>query len=402
MLNRNSVLTALLLNRPSTRTQLAAATGISPATVTRIVDTLLADGTLVEGNEIIATNRGRRARNVDLVPDRQFVLGIDLGATNTRILLTNLLAEPLHAKEVTTPVALHPEGLARWVEDELRAAAGEHWGAIRQICLGLPGAVSQHEDTVSNAPNLPQVEEPKFLGELRRALDKPLRIDNDANYALLGEQRFGAARGEPTAAMLTLGAGVGTGLAVDGRILRGRRGLVGEFGQLPAGPLGSQLEHMVTGPGILRRAAEASIRLGTPAGLFAEDAGPGVRALRTQFDQALLIVLTAIVVASEPSTIVLGGGISKSLTPSLSQFEDALQRTLRFTPKLVPPALGDYSGAVGAAVAGLQAVYLDLGVDPQALSELPHSGALNLASIVDAQAVSPTSSGLAEGSSCGT
>lgn len=380
-LNRNSVLTELLLSRPSTRTQLAAATGISPATVTRVVDALLADGILVEGEEIVATNRGRRARSVDLIPDQQFVLGIDLGATNTRILLTDLLAQPLLARELPTPTMLSAAELARWVESELRSTAGDNRESIGQICLGLPGAVSQQHGTVSNAPNLPQVEDPEFLRELQSRLNRPFSIDNDANYALLGEQRFGAALEQPTAAMLTLGSGVGTGLAVDGHILQGRLGLVGEFGQLPAGPLGSRLEHMVTGPGILRRAAESSIKLSSPAELFAEDAGPEIQSLRTQFDQALLIVLTAIVVASEPSTIVLGGGISKSLIPSLAQFENALQRTLRYTPKLVPPALGDFSGAVGAAVAGLQAAYLILGVNAQVLRELPRSGALDLASI---------------------
>ena len=61
--------------------------------------------------------------------------------------------------------------------------------------------------------------------------------------------------------MLTLGAGVGAGLAVEGRLLWGARGLVGEFGQLPVGPMGSRLEQMVTGPGIMQRAQEANAHL---------------------------------------------------------------------------------------------------------------------------------------------
>ena len=107
-----------------------------------------------------------------------------------------------------------------------------------QIALGLPGAVGEAGDQVSNAPNLPQIEDPAFLAGLRAALPAPIVIDNDANYALLGEQRFGAASAAPTAAMITLGAGLGSALAIGGRLLRGKHGLVGEFGQLPVGPFG--------------------------------------------------------------------------------------------------------------------------------------------------------------------
>ncbi|HEY0904054.1 MAG TPA: ROK family protein [Marmoricola sp.] len=380
-LNRSAILTELLRSRPSSRKQLAVSTGVSQPTVTRAVDELIADGLLFEGQEIIVESRGRRARTIDLVADRALVLGVDLGASNTRVLLADLLATPIAVAVLSTPPALPPRDLARWLAEELRTVAGPQWRRISQVALGLPGAVSQEDGSVSNAPNLSQVESPEFLATLREALGKPLQIDNDANYALLGELRFGAARESPNAAILTLGAGLGAGLAVEGRLLQGSRGLVGEFGQLPAGPMGSRLEQLVTGPGILRRAREANAHLEDPSALFAEGAPPHVRALRAQFDQALLLVLMAIVVSCEPDTIVLGGGISKSLIPDLGQYEDSLRMALRYSPTLTAAALGDYSGAAGAAVASLHAEYASIGVQRDALASLPGGTTLNVASL---------------------
>ncbi|MGR0220851.1 ROK family protein [Agromyces sp. ZXT2-6] len=76
---------------------------------------------------------------------------------------------------------------------------------------------------MSNAPNLPQVEEPGFLELVRAQSGRPVRADDDANLALLGEQHLGAARDAPTAVIITIGACLGAGIAIDGRILRRAR-----------------------------------------------------------------------------------------------------------------------------------------------------------------------------------
>jgi predicted NBD/HSP70 family sugar kinase len=412
-LNRNAVLTELLNQRPATRKQIAEATGISAATVTRAVDQLILDGVVCEVSEVVVENRGRRAILLDLVADASLVLGIDLGASNTRMIATDLLANPVMAIEVSTPTELAPTELALWVADQAKLAMGERWDTVAAVSLGLPGAVSQVDRSVSNAPNLRQVEDSTFLTVCELAMGLPLHADNDANLALLGELRFGAARHTPYAALLNLGAGLGVGIAIEGVILRGRHGLVGEFGQIPVGTHGERLESYTTGPGLLRHAAAAGVELASPADLFA--AGPtgaadepGTEAgmlgstgaferiggpnqaratLRAEFDQALVTVLTAIAVSSEPETIVLGGGIAKSLTDSLGSYQLLLERNIRIAPTLTSVELGDFSGAAGGVVSALHAVYLDLGVQPSSLSALPKSNALSLKSIHDIRRV---------------
>ncbi len=384
-MNRSAVLAEVLRSAPASRKQVAEATGISSATVTRAVDQLIAEGVLREGSEIVSENRGRRAVLLDLVADRSYVLGIDLGASNTRFVLADLIASPVLACEVRTPSDLDADALAAWLAGEVRAACGNEWPIVGAICLGLPGAVSRIDRAVSNATHLPQVEGHGFLKAFEAAVGVTVLTDNDANLALLGEQRFGAARISPTAAMLTLGTGLGAGLAIEGTVLKGDHGLVGEFGQLPVGPLGARLEHMVTGPGILQQAAEAGLPLGTPAELFVENATGHLHALRAQFDHALMIVLTAISVSCEPETIVLGGGIAKSLTTSLGRYQASLERNLHISPALVPAVLGDFSGAVGAVVESLHALYAGLGIEQQFLAELPASQTLTPESIRNVQ-----------------
>lgn len=381
VLNRNAVLTALLRLRPASRKQIADSTGISTATVSRAVEQLIAEGLVREGSEVIVEARGRRPISLDIVAEKQLVLGIDLGASSTRVILADLVGTPLSVVVVPTPEKGNGRDLSDWLAGVARTTAGSAWSRVSSISVGLPGAVSRVARTVSNAPNLAQIEDSGFLSDLESALERPVLVDNDANLALLGEQRFGAARHTPTAAMLTLGTGLGAALSIDGRIIHGRHGLVGEFGQLPVGPLGTRLEHMVTGPGIMGRAAEAGVALSSPADLFSGDISPSIASMRGSFDQALLIVLTAVAVSCEPEVIVLGGGISHSLISNTKHYEVALKENLREAPALVAAELGDFSGAVGAVVSSLHSLYAELGVEKDSFMALPSAQTLTLASI---------------------
>ncbi|WP_084079295.1 ROK family transcriptional regulator [Demequina sp. NBRC 110057] len=373
---KGQVLAALLRRRPASRKQLAEATGISPATVSRTIDQLIADDLVVEGESLVEERRGRRQVLLDIVAADRLALGIDLGGSRTRCVLVDLAGAPLASLEQPTPVQLPAVDLARWIAGLARQSAGDRWAAVRAVGIGLPGAVGEDPRTVSNAPNLPQIEDPAFLRTCVEAVGRPLVVDNDANDALLGEQRFGAAAGHGSAAMVTLGAGLGVGLAVDGRVVRGRRGLVGEFGQLPFGPSGERLETRVTGPAISARGREAGIDLDDPAALFRAGASDAVADVRRGFDDALVTALAAVAVACDPDTIVLGGGIAKSLRDDLPLYQERLTSTLHVAPTLVHTALGDFAGAAGAAVGALHVAYGELDIPEGELVDLPAAGAL--------------------------
>lgn len=364
---REDVLAEVLRSDATTRLEVASATGLSSATVSRAIDTLIAEGIVRESSDIATGLPGRRAVRLEVVSDRAHVAGVDLGASTTRIVIADLLGGPVGVRRLPTPAALGPAQLAAWLHEQVTETAGPAT-PISAMRVGIPGAVAAEDRRVTNAPNLSQVEDPVFLATLEAATTISVDIDNDANYALLGEQKFGAAQSSPTAGMLTIGTGLGAAIAIDGRLLRGRRGIVGEFGHLLVGPLGTRLENMVTGPMLSRRASELGSHLGSPAELFGPHVPGQLSALVSEFDHALLVALTALIVSCDPAVVVLGGGIATSLGPRLRDYEQELERNLHVRIPVVLAALDDYSGAIGAVVAGLQTVYADMGV---ALAKVP-------------------------------
>ncbi|MGA1837659.1 ROK family transcriptional regulator [Herbiconiux sp. 11R-BC] len=390
---RREVLTELLSAHRTTRVDVASTTGLSPATVSRAVDALVSEGIVRETRDIHTGMRGRRAVLLEVVPDLQHVAGVDLGATTTRVVIANFLGEPVRSVQVPTPTDKGSAALGQWLAGIVKDAH-QDYRPPTAVAVGLPGAVKTDDRSVSNAPNRREVEDPAFLGAFQSHLGVTAEIDNDANFALLGEQKFGAARDAPTAAMMTIGAGLGCAMSIDGRIIRGRRGIVGEFGHLLVGPLGSRLENMVTGPMLRRRAQELGHELDSPADLFRSDRPAVLDAVVSQFDQALMVALTALIVSSDPAVVVLGGGIAKSLTSRLGRYEEAIASNLNVFTPVVNSQLGDFSGAMGAVVACLQSVYEQLGVSESDLSRLPAARPLGQSELSPAferrDAASPT------------
>jgi predicted NBD/HSP70 family sugar kinase len=373
--NRSAVLAQVLARGSVTRTAIGQETGLSPATVSRIVEQLLAEGLLSEADGTPSASRGRRATSLKIQAERTVVCGVDLGGSNVRIVVADLAARPLVTRTVPTPASGDAGTLGRWLAHLILDTVDQQLPLLDSVALGLPGAVRRDDRSVSNAPNLRQVEDPAFLRVLEQQLGIDVEVDNDSNYALLGELRFGAARDARTAVMFTVGAGLGAGVALDRRLFHGSTGLVGEFGHLPAGPLGTSLEQLISGPGILSRARELGLPFDNPADVF-HSTDPRLSPVKQHIEQALLIVLTAAVVAYEPDVIILGGGISHALEPGLERLNERLRGIVPTAAAVLSTELGDLSGALGAVVAALHTTYRRLGLDDLHLTHVPHRDAL--------------------------
>jgi glucokinase len=195
--------------------------------------------------------------------------------------------------------------------------------------------------------------------------DGPVPVVNDAQAALLGEVWQGAARGSRNVALLTLGTGVGGALMVDGRLLRGAIGRAGHLGHISLDPGGppdvtncpGSLEHAV---GNVTVEARTGGRFTTTHDLIvahgAGDAGASCVWLRSV--QALAAAVASIVNVTDPDTFIIGGGIARAGAALFDPLADYLDR-YEWRPhgrrvKVVPAALGEYAGALGAAWNGLQ------------------------------------------------
>ena len=377
-LNRSAVLTHFLAVEVSTRTELARATGLSQATVSRVVEGLLQEALVIEGSSVVSGRRGRAAVSLKVRAELGLICGVDLGGTNCRFLLADLLGRPLAITSHLTPCELGADALAVWVTERVRDLVAGRGSDLKAVAVGLPGVVSPSRLEVSGAPNLPQIEGEVFARRLARHMPAVVTMHNDSNLALLGELRFGAGRGMSTAVMFTIGTGVGAGVAIDGQLFSGRHGMVGEFGYLPAGPSGELIEAMLSGSGLVTRARALGARVHSAADVFDPDASTILAPIRAQFDRGLLLAIVAASVAYEPEAVIIGGGLSAVIAPRLGETIRQLRDLVPAAPDLVIAELGDLSGTLGALAAASKSAYIALGVTEADTAALPPSTAVDI------------------------
>ena len=104
--------------------------------------------------------------------------------------------------------------------------------------MGLPGPIRQEDGVVGSSAILPGWVGVPAVGEMRRRLDIPILVDNDANLGALAEAAFGAARDASDLVYLKVASGIGAGLILNGRLYRGSAGLAGELGHVLVDPEG--------------------------------------------------------------------------------------------------------------------------------------------------------------------
>jgi predicted NBD/HSP70 family sugar kinase len=288
---------------------------------------------------------------------RGLVCGIDVGASNCRFLVADLTGNPVTVSQDPTPVTISAAALADWVAGRAMAGAGDA-GPLRSVVVGLPGMIARDGVTISGAPNVPQIEGEAFARQLAAAMPAPVLLYNDSDLALLGELRFGAGRGLADVVMFTIGAGLGSGVVIAGELLRGRRGLTGEFGYLPIGPSGETVEDLLSGNGLVRQARALHVPVRDAVEVFCHPADVFEPVLE-RFDRALVLALAAAAVAYEPSAIIVGGGLSPAVAKRLDMARLRLAELLPGPPPdLLLASLGDLSGTLGALAVG----YRELGM----------------------------------------
>jgi glucokinase len=204
--------------------------------------------------------------------------------------------------------------------------------------------------------------------------------DNDATCAAVAEWVLGAASGTTDALVVTLGTGIGGGVVAEGRVLRGAEGFAGEVGHMVVDPSGPRCtcgkrgcwERFASGSGLARLAREAAHagRLGSVVHLAGDDpdavrgehvteaarAGdPQAQAVLDELGWWIAVGLSNLALVLDPEVIVLGGGMIEALPLVLLSVRREFTATLegaerRPEIRIVPAALGEQAGAVGAAL----------------------------------------------------
>ncbi len=241
-INKSVVLNTLRLHAPISRARVANLTGLNPGTVSNIVNDLIDEGLVAEGQEQESSKVGRPAIALSLRPDGGAVIGLEIGVDFIAVVLTNFVAEILWEVRVNiTPSQSQTKiiGQAEQLIEQALSIAQEKSLRPLGIGLGLPGLVNIRQGELIFAPNLSWRNVPIRLMWNQR-FHLPIYVENEANLAALGEYYFGAARGVDDFIYLSSGIGLGGGIMIGGKLFRGGRGYAGEIGHIQRDPAGEQ------------------------------------------------------------------------------------------------------------------------------------------------------------------
>jgi glucokinase len=161
-------------------------------------------------------------------------IGVDIGGTKIAAGVVDESGRIVARTRRKTP-AEDPSKTQDAIADAIRELTSTY--TVVGIGLGAAGFVDEKRSTVMFAPNLAWRDE-HLRESLEHRLGLPVVVENDANAAAWAEVRFGAARGETDVVILTIGTGIGGGVVLDGKLLRGRFGLAAEVGHLNIVPDG--------------------------------------------------------------------------------------------------------------------------------------------------------------------
>jgi len=235
--SRRSVFEALLHHSPISRANLAKVTSLSKQTMSEVIDAFEQQG-LVRPVGRSSGNVGRTAVLYELSPDGGHVLGIDLGARQLTVALADIAGRVLAEADEPTDSrggAWTIDQIAR-LSDRLARDNHTHPSRIRSIVMATPGVVNPRSGAIEMAPNINGLDHLNVVGLLGEKLGSPVVLENDINLALLGEIWHGCAQNVDNVAFLALGSGVGLGLYVNGRLVRGENGAAGEIGLFQVKP----------------------------------------------------------------------------------------------------------------------------------------------------------------------
>lgn len=304
-------------------------------------------------------------------------IGVDIGGTNLRGAAVAVDGTVLDRESTSRPSGSGSDGFGGQVVTAL-AALVRRLGADLPVGIGIASLVDRDGGLVE-APNL-EVDGYPLRDRAAESLGHPVTVVNDATAACLAEVRVGAASGQDDVVLLTVGTGVGGGALVGGQLLRGAHGLATEFGHLVVADGGRQcpcgnygcLEAYASGRAVGELAAECLAEGRTSAALAREPVIDGEAVTRAAADGDALatevieeagrwlgIGIASLVNALDPALVLVGGGAGQAmqswLLPAARRAAEPriLGHRRRTVPTIVPAALGDDAGVVGAALLAL-------------------------------------------------
>jgi len=365
--------------RARTRGELGEVTGLARSTVSQRIDTLKAAGLIVELGEAAPSTGGRPPSLLGFNADAGLVLAADLGATHSRVAVSNLLAEPIAETTAEIDIDLGPIEILSWLEGAFRGLLeeiGRPATDVRGVGIGLPGPVDFAHGMAVNPPIMAGWHLFPVAERCGATYGVPVLVDNDVNIMALGEYWVMEPKVEDFL-FVKVGTGIGSGLILGGRLHRGADGAAGDIGHVRTtsddvlcrcGNNGC-LEATAGGGAI---AAHLRDRGHDAAGsrdvveLVDRGDRDATRAVRSA-GRLIGEVLASTVNLLNPALILVGGDMAKAEPQLLAGIREVVYQrstTLSTTGlQITVSSLGDRAGITGAAAMVIERLFDPAGLD---------------------------------------
>jgi predicted NBD/HSP70 family sugar kinase len=366
--NLSLVLRALAAGENLTRASIAAEVGLTRATVSTLVDDLLAAGLLEERGAQRPGTVGRPGTALALAATGPAGIGAEVGVDHLAVCVVDLRGDLRCRSECPADNRGRPAGAVLAELADLIAQVAKEAAAMELRPVGatvaVPGLVGRDRGTVLRAPNLgwEDVDVAAALGP------GTTLVENEANLGALAELWLGGHDRLADFVHVSAEIGIGAALIVEGRLFRGARGFAGELGHVPVRPDGPLCScgangclETFAGEEALLRAAGA----GDPRALRAAAAGgdPATIAALAEAGQALGVALSGAVNLLDPQAVVVGGPLADLapwLLPGVREELAARVTDRRWRPEdVVTSRLGRDGVLRGAAYSSVRAVLDD-------------------------------------------
>jgi glucokinase len=311
----------------------------------------------------------------------KFSLGIDVGGTKiyTAVVDSNNLILGRGKKKTGDG---SPESLLSRIGDSVRSALASAETDLKSVeCagIGFPGPLDPETGVILMATNLPAWNNFPLAQEAASILGCPVFLDNDVNLGTFGEAVAGAGKGAPNVVGIFLGTGVGGGIVLNGKLYHGTHGTAGELGHViiqhggPPGPFGlrGSVEALTSRTAVVRRirkeikkrkkcCLEEQLKAGKKIASAAlakayRDGDPVVVKAFHRTAEFVGVTAGSLINLLAPDVVVIGGGVMAAVPEAILPiarkvgYSIALESN-RANCKIEPAALGDDSGALGAAL----------------------------------------------------
>ncbi|MFS8199328.1 ROK family protein [Streptomyces sp. CWNU-52B] len=295
------------------------------------------------------------------------VIALDVGGTGMKAALVGADGELLHQARRTTGRERGPDAVVESIlafAADLRAHGERHLGEPAAAAgVAVPGIVDADRGIAAYSANLGWRDVPlrDLLSE--RLYGAPVALGHDVRTGGLAEGRIGAGRGADRFLFVPLGTGIAGAIGIDGRVEAGAHGFAGEIGHIVVRPQGAPcpcgqrgcLERYASAAAVSEAWAAASGDRDADAADCAkavESGDPRAVAVWQEAVDALADGLVTALTLLDPRTLIIGGGLAEAGETLFTPLRAAVERRVTFQklPSVVPAALGDTAGCLGAGL----------------------------------------------------